>query len=84
MSDRESDPEVYVSSVAPGAETSNSQPASLPALTLAERLNIPNTTFRRYAKKISETEFTPWTRSKDPDGVSWEYRQETKKYYPAN
>ena len=25
-----------------------------------------------------------WSKSKDPDGIAWEYRVETKKYYPLN
>ena len=25
-----------------------------------------------------------WSKSKDPDGIAWEYRAETKKYYPLN
>ena len=25
-----------------------------------------------------------WSKSKDPDGIAWEYRAETKKYHPLN
>jgi TolA-binding protein len=40
----------------------------------------------KYRSQISERKYdlTEWSKSKDPDGIAWEYRAETKKYYPLN
>ena len=48
---------------------------------LADRLGD-----KKYRSQISERKFnlTEWSKSKDPDGIAWEYRAETKKYYPLN
>jgi DNA primase len=41
---------------------------------------------KKYRSQISEKKYdlTEWSKSKDPDGIAWEYREETKKYYPLN
>jgi hypothetical protein len=40
----------------------------------------------KYRSQICEKKYdlTEWSKSKDPDGIAWEYRAETKKYYPLN
>ena len=46
---------------------------------LADRFGSKN-----YRSQISERKLNlaEWAKSKDPDGIAWEYRAETKKYYP--
>ena len=41
---------------------------------------------KKYRSQISERKYdlTEWSKSKDPDGIAWEYRADTKKYYPLN
>lgn len=49
---------------------------------LSKRLNIPNSSFRRNVQKKSQSELAEWTRSKDPDGISWAYSRKSKKFHP--
>lgn len=41
---------------------------------------------KKYRSQISErkSDLAEWSKTKDPDGVAWEYRADTKKYYPLN
>lgn len=41
---------------------------------------------KQHRVNISKKKYdlTEWSKSKDPDGIAWEYRAETKKYYPLN
>ncbi|GEM_PF-2373012 len=50
---------------------------------LSQRLGVPTTSFYRYRDKKSESEFAEWSRSKDPDGISWVYSAKSKKFYPG-
>lgn len=53
------------------------QPLSQPDL--ATRLKVSTRTIRDHKKDLVK-----WSKSKDPDGIGWEYRVETKKYHPLN
>ena len=41
---------------------------------------------KKYRSQISvnQRNLAKWSKSKDPDGIVWEYRAETKKYYPLS
>lgn len=41
---------------------------------------------KKYRSQISTNQrnLAKWSKSKDPDGIAWEYRAETKKYYPLS
>ena len=41
---------------------------------------------KKYRSQISErkSNLAEWSKSKDPDGIAWEYQAETKKYYPLS
>ena len=41
---------------------------------------------KKYRSQISErkSNLAKWSKSKDPDGIAWEYQAETKKYYPLS
>lgn len=41
---------------------------------------------KQHRVNISKKKYdlTEWSKSRDPDGIAWEYRSETKKYYPLN
>lgn len=45
---------------------------------LAKRLDVHSSTVY---KRRSETNFTEWTRNRDPDGLAWGYNEITKEYY---
>lgn len=46
---------------------------------LANRFQISGRSIRGHKKDLPE-----WSKTKDPDGIVWEYREETKKYHPLN
>ena len=61
-------------------ETTINSPSesNLPPLSqseLAKRLEVSPTTI---AKRKSQRDFSLWSKSRDPDGVSWKYVEETK------
>ena len=62
-----------------GADTVGLEP--LTQAELADRFGD-----KKYRSQISEKkhDLAEWSKSKDPDGIAWEYRAETKKYYPLN
>ena len=41
---------------------------------------------KKYRSQISTNKLNlvEWSKSRDPDGIAWEYRAETKKYHPLN
>ena len=58
-------------------QASKLEPLSQP--NLAIRLKVSERSMRNHKDDLAE-----WSKSKDPDGIAWEYRVETKKYYPLN
>jgi len=46
---------------------------------LVTRLKVSPRSFFNHKKNLQE-----WSKSKDPDKVAWEYREDTKKYHPLN
>ncbi|AKG22222.1 hypothetical protein [Calothrix sp. 336/3] len=46
---------------------------------LAKRLNVYSSTVY---KRRDESDFSEWTRSRDPDGIAWTYSPETKEFFP--
>ncbi len=51
---------------------------------LADRLGSKNYQSQISIKKSDHSKFADWSKSKDPDGIAWEYHADTKKYYPLN
>ena len=58
-------------------QVSKLEPLSQP--NLAIRLKVSTRSIRDH-----KDDLPIWSKSKDPDGIAWEYRVETKKYYPLN
>ena len=58
-------------------QPSNLEPHTQP--NLAIRLKVSTRSIRDHKNDLPE-----WSKSKDPDGIAWEYRAEIKKYYPLN
>ena len=50
------------------------------ATTLAKRLAVDSSNLGKNSKNFSTEKFAEWTMGKDPDGISWE-RREDKKFY---
>ena len=52
---------------------------------LAKRLKLGSTAIRDKLRstKGKESEFSSWSKKKDPDNVAWEYRKEEKLFYPS-
>jgi hypothetical protein len=48
---------------------------------LAERLGVNKATVSRNKNKNS---FVEWSAGRDPEGISWEYREEEQLFYPLN
>ncbi|MEC4811757.1 MAG: hypothetical protein SAK29_00485 [Scytonema sp. PMC 1069.18] len=48
---------------------------------LAERLGVNKTTVSRNKNKDN---FEEWSSGRDPEGISWEYREEEQLFYPLN
>lgn len=62
--------------------SSTSQQSNLEPLKqseLADRLKVSTRSIRDHKNDLPE-----WSKTKDPDHVAWEYRVDTKKYYPLN
>jgi hypothetical protein len=59
------------------AQQSNLEPLS--QVELADRLKVSGRSIRGHKQDLPE-----WSKTKDPDQVAWEYREDTKKYYPLN
>lgn len=57
---------------------------SLEPLTQAELADRFGGKQHRVNISKKKSNLTEWSKSKDPDGIAWEYRAETKKYYPLN
>jgi hypothetical protein len=47
---------------------------------LAKRFNIGSSTIRNAKRKMSPDEFADYSRQLDPDGLTWHFNQQTKKY----
>jgi len=58
-------------------QASKLEPLSQP--NLAVRLKVSTRSIRDH-----KDDLPIWSKSKDSDGIAWEYRVETKKYYPLN
>ena len=56
---------------------------SLKQTDLAKRLGVSSKTLSRH-KARSQTEFAIWSRSRDPDRISWNYHPSLKCYFPLN
>lgn len=50
---------------------------------LARRLNVGASTVIGWKDRLSRTELLERTRSKDPDGIGWEYSELDKKMHPV-
>ncbi len=48
---------------------------------LARRLDVHSSTV---LKRRSDPDFSEWTRSRDPEGISWKYAPDTKLFYPLD
>jgi hypothetical protein len=46
---------------------------------LAKRLNVYSSTV---FKRRGDADFAEWTKSRDPDGVSWRYDRKTREFFP--
>jgi hypothetical protein len=53
---------------------------SLIQIELANRLGVHSSTVykRRY-----DSDFPEWSKSRDPEGIAWEYSEDTKEFYPV-
>lgn len=56
---------------------------SLEQADLAKRLGVSSKTLSRH-KSRSQSEFAIWSRSKDPDGISWNYHSSLQRYLPLD
>jgi len=52
----------------------------LPAIKLGERLGFDR---KKLSKIKADKDFTEFCRSKDPDGIGWEYREDKRKFFPV-
>ncbi|MCP2727491.1 hypothetical protein [Limnofasciculus baicalensis] len=62
-------------------EVANEIPQSLIQSELAKRLDVHSSTV---GKRKSDSDFSDWSKSKDPDGIAWKYSSETKEFLPLN
>lgn len=46
---------------------------------LARRLDVHSSTVM---KRRDEPDFSEWSRSRDPEGIAWEYSSDTREFYP--
>ena len=46
---------------------------------LARRLDVHSSTVM---KRRDDTDFAEWSRSRDPEGIAWEYSPDTREFYP--
>jgi hypothetical protein len=53
----------------------------LKGIELAKRLGCNSSNLARNGKKFAKEKFANWSRSKDPEGIAWE-RRDDKRYYP--
>jgi hypothetical protein len=57
-----------------------SLPKSLIQSELAKRLNVYSSTVY---KRRDDADFSEWSRSRDPDGIAWEFSPKTKEFHPV-
>lgn len=57
-----------------------SPPKSLIQSELAKRLNVYSSTVY---KRRDDPDFSEWSRSRDPDGIAWEFSPKTKEFHPV-
>lgn len=50
---------------------------------LARRLGVSGTTLLKCGKGEMRYGIQEWTQSRDPEGIAWEFWQETKQYHPV-
>lgn len=60
----------------------NLELSPLTQIQLARRLGYTSEGIK-YQRNQGESRFQEWSRSKDPDGIGWQYRED-KKYYPIS
>lgn len=63
------------------SEVPNEIPQSLIQSELAKRLDVHASTV---GKRKSDSDFSEWSKSKDPDGIAWKYSSDTKEFLPLN
>jgi hypothetical protein len=68
----------------PGPASESETQAESPSLSLnqselAKRLDLSSSTI---GKRKLEPDFSLWSQTKDPDGIAWEYMEETKVFIP--
>lgn len=62
-------------------EVAKNIPQSLIQGELAKRLDVHSSTV---GKRKSDSDFSEWSKSKDPDGIAWKYSPKTKEFLPLN
>ncbi len=64
-------------------QSDNQQQASksLIQAELAKRLDVHSSTV---GKRKSDTDFSEWSQSRDPDGIAWKYSPETREFLPVD
>ncbi|HBE20030.1 MAG TPA: hypothetical protein DEG17_21285 [Cyanobacteria bacterium UBA11149] len=62
-------------------EVAKNIPQSLIQGELAKRLDVHSSTV---GKRKSDSDFSQWSKSKDPDGIAWKYSPKTKEFLPLN
>lgn len=65
------------------AESAKHEPKdnqSLIQAELAKRLDVHSSTV---GKRKSDSDFSEWSQSRDPEGIAWEYSPETKEFLPV-
>jgi hypothetical protein len=58
-------------------QSSKLEPLSQPDLAIRLKVSVR-------AMRNHKDDFAEWSKSKDPDGIAWERREDSKKYYPLN
>ena len=56
----------------------------LSSVELAKRLNTNGSTISKHKLGKRQPSLPEWTKKKDPQGISWEYCEENKKYKPVS
>jgi hypothetical protein len=50
---------------------------------LAKRLGVSEISVRKHRNGTYQPGVSEWTRTRDPQGVAWEYREDTRMYHPT-
>ena len=65
---------------AEASENENKASESLIQAELAKRLDVHSSTV---GKRKSDSDFSEWSQSRDPEGIAWEYSPDTKEFLPV-